>query len=91
MRTLKLRVSGLYGAGEHVFPSGQVPLVQLAGRWLEEAGFPMGSRVTVEVVEDGRLVLSRVDEAEEAPAPWPRRWAVEAAETEAREEVALHA
>ena len=91
MRSLKLRVSGLYGVGEHVFPAGQVPLVQLAGKWLAEAGFPMGARVTVSVVEDGRLVLARVDEAEEEPARWPRRWAAEGGEIEPREEVALHA
>jgi hypothetical protein len=94
MRTLKLRVSGLYRAGEHVFPAGQLPLVQLVGGWLAEAGFPVGTRVTVEAVEDGRLVLTRVDEAEEEPARWPERWALtekgaEAAREE-REEVAVH-
>lgn len=90
MRTLKLRVSGLYRAGEHVFPVGQLPLVQLVGSWLAEVGFPVGARVTVEAVEDGRLVLTRVDEAEEEPARWPRRWASEEAGTEAQEEVAVH-
>jgi hypothetical protein len=74
MRSLKLRVSGLYRAGEHVFPSGQLPLVQLAGDWLAAAGFPVGARVAVEAVEDGRLVLTRVDEAAEEPARWPERW-----------------
>ncbi len=62
MRELKLRVSGLYRPGEQVYPSGPLPLVQLVGSWLEEAGFPVGTRVRVEVVEDGRLVLSRVEE-----------------------------
>ena len=90
MRTLKLRVSGLYRAGEHVFPAGQLPLVQLVGGWLTEAGFPVGARVTVEAVEDGRLVLTRVDEAEEEPAQWPQRWAAEEAPEEEREEVAAH-
>jgi len=74
MTTLKLRVSGLYRAGEHVFSSGQLPLVQLVGSWLGEAGFPVGARVTVEAVEDGRLVLTRVDDAEEEPEAWPERW-----------------
>jgi hypothetical protein len=88
---LKLRVSGLYRAGEHVFPSGQLPLMQLVGSWLAEAGFPVGARVTVEAVEDGRLVLTRVDEAEEEPARWPGRWATEEeAEPTEREEVAVH-
>ncbi len=95
MRTLKLRVSGLYPAGEHVFPSGQLPLVQLVGDWLAEAGFPVGARVAVEAVEDGRLVLTRVDEAVEEPARWPERWVLTEKGTEAvrdeREEVAVHA
>jgi hypothetical protein len=94
MRTLKLRVSGLYRVGEHVFPSEQLPLMQLVGFWLAESGFPVGARVRVEAVEDGRLVLTRVDEAEEEPARWPERWALtekgaEAAREE-REEVAVH-
>lgn len=91
MRTLKLRVSGLYRAGEHVFPSGQMPLVQLVGDWLAQAGFPVGARVAVEAVEDGRLVLTRVDEAVEEPARWPERWAVEEAGTEKLEREAVHA
>jgi len=62
MRTLKLRVSGLYGVREHVFPTGQLPLLQLVGSWLAEAGFPVEALVEVEVVELGRLVVTRVDE-----------------------------
>jgi len=94
MRILKLRVSGLYRPGEHVFPSGQMPLVQLVGDWLSEAGFPVGARVVAKAVEDGRLVLTRVDSAEEERARWPERWALtekgaEAAREE-REEVAVH-
>ncbi len=88
MTTLKLRVSGLYRAGEHVFSSGQLPLVQLVGSWLAEAGFPVGARVTVEAVADGRLVLTRVDEAEEEPATWPEHWPGSAGGADARE--ALH-
>jgi hypothetical protein len=33
------------------------PFIRLRGRWLSEAGFPPGSRVTV-TVEDGRLILT---------------------------------
>ncbi|HSL81614.1 MAG TPA: SymE family type I addiction module toxin [Thermoanaerobaculia bacterium] len=88
---MKLRVSGLYRAGEHVFPSGQLPLVQLVGDWLAAAGFPVGARVAVESVEDGRLVLTRVDEAVEEPARWPERWAAEEAATEDLEREAVHA
>jgi len=91
MTEQKLRVSGLYRPAEHVYPSGPLPLVQLVGSWLEEAGFPVGARVRVEVVEDGRLVLSRVEEWEvekEAAraAAWER--ASSAADPEALAEVA---
>ena len=68
MTELKLRVSGMYRPGEHVYPSGQMPLVQLVGSWLERAGFPVGARVRVEVVGDGRLVLTRADEEAEERA-----------------------
>lgn len=68
MRSMKLRVSGLYRQGEHHFLSTQLPLVQLAGGWLAEAGFPVGARVLVETVEDGRLVLTRMDDAAAARA-----------------------
>ena len=36
------------------------PRLDLTGPWLTEAGFPAGSRVEVEVVEPGRLVVTRV-------------------------------
>jgi len=76
MTELKLRVSGLYRPGEHVYPSGPLPLVQLVGSWLEGAGFPVGARVRVDVIEDGRLMLSRVDDCEEELSagvePWER-------------------
>jgi len=74
MTELKLRVSGLYRPGEHVYPSGPLPLVQLVGSWLERAGFPVGTRVRVDVIEDGRLVLSRVDEAEEESVSCLAAW-----------------
>lgn len=44
---------------------GNVPMLRLMGSWLKEAGFPTCSRVRVEVVEAGRLVLSRIDESGE--------------------------
>ncbi len=71
MTEQKLTISGLYRPGWHRWPElGQVAYLPLAGRWLTEAGFPVGARVTVEAVEDGRLVVPRVDEGEE-PARWP--------------------
>jgi len=75
MTELKLRVSGLYRPGEHVYPSGQMALIQLVGSWLERAGFAVDARVRVEVVGDGRLVLSRVDEVEEEPVSSLAAWA----------------
>ena len=74
MTELKLRVSGLYRPGEHVYPSGQMALIQLVGSWLERAGFPVGVRVRVDVVEDGLLVLSRVDEHEEELSAVATAW-----------------
>jgi len=62
MWTMKLRVSGLYRPGEHVVPTGQLPLLQLVGSWLADAGFPVEAPVEVEVVEPGRLMVTRVDE-----------------------------
>jgi len=88
MTELKLRVSGLYRPGEHMYPSGPLPLVQLVGSWLEQAGFPVDARVRVEVVEDGRLVLSRVEEWEAEEASCAAPWAAEAPEPEVPEEAA---
>jgi hypothetical protein len=39
----------------------EVPLVRIAGRWLEAFGFRIGGRIAVEV-ESGRLVLTLVGE-----------------------------
>jgi hypothetical protein len=41
----------------------EVPLVRIAGRWLEALGFRIGGRIAVEV-ESGRLVLTLVAEEE---------------------------
>ncbi len=57
LREQKLTVSGLYRPGWHVFPlREQVPLLQLAGPWLEKAGFYPGAQVSVRP-EPGRLVV----------------------------------
>jgi len=66
MREQKMTISGLYRPGWHAFPElGQVPLLQLAGRWLAEAGLPVGTKVRIEVVEDGRVMITRVEAWEE--------------------------
>jgi hypothetical protein len=41
----------------------EVPLVRIAGRWLEALGFRIGGRIAVEV-ESGRLVLTLVGKEE---------------------------
>lgn len=57
MREQKLTVSGLFRPGWHAFPEQQrVPLLQLAGTWLEELGFYAGAEVMVRGAE-GRLVV----------------------------------
>lgn len=41
--------------GEHV-RSVPIPFLRLQGRWLDQAGFPIGAQVQVQV-DQGRLVL----------------------------------
>ena len=35
------------------------PTIILKGRWLEEAGFPLNSYITVETIEEGVLKITR--------------------------------
>lgn len=58
MTELKLRILEL-SADDGAAPA---PRLELSGYWLADAGFPVGARVEVEVVEPGRLVVTRVDE-----------------------------
>ena len=52
--------------------SGTDPHIRIAGRWVKEAGFPIGAKVSVEVAR-GRLVIElappSVKEIVEVPAP----------------------
>lgn len=50
------------------------PRLELSGPWLEEAGFPAGSRVSVSVVEPGRLVVTREDVEGPVPSLLPLVW-----------------
>jgi len=50
------------------------PRLELAGYWLEDAGFPVGARVEVEVVEPGRLVVTRQDLGGPLPNLLPLVW-----------------
>lgn len=58
MAEQRLTVSGLYRPGWHAWPSraSQIPLLQLAGSWLEDVGFSVGSEVQV-YAEPGRVVV----------------------------------
>jgi hypothetical protein len=90
MTEQKLTVTGLYRPGWHRWPEvGQVAYLPLAGQWLAEAGFPVGARVVVEVVEDGELVVRRMDEVEAAEARPPAGRLAEGCEEAERE--AAHA
>ncbi len=71
----KLTISALYRPGWHAFPeSQQLPLLQLSGLWLRDAGFDPGARVRVDVMEEGRLVVTRVEEGEEERELRPVMW-----------------
>jgi len=75
MKPLKLTMSGLFVEGWHPFPEDhQVPMLMLAGRWLWEAGFGVGTRVRVDVLGEGRVVVTRVEPGEDthelAPVVW---------------------
>jgi len=67
MRSHRHRVGGLYPVLEYYVPSrwSRLPLLQLCGQWLLEAGFSEGDAVRVEVPEPGRLVVQRLTEGEE--------------------------
>jgi toxic protein SymE len=47
-----------YASGDQ--PGSDVPFLRLCGRWLRDAGFPIGRNVKVEVSE-GRLTIEPVD------------------------------
>jgi hypothetical protein len=55
-RARRLKVG--YASGDQ--PGSDVPFLRLSGRWLRDAGFPIGRNVKVEVSE-GRLTIVPVD------------------------------
>ena len=50
------RIHTLYRAGRGADSGKVMPLIRLSGNWLQESGFPIGTRYSVEV-EDGELVI----------------------------------
>jgi len=67
-----LSIGEAYSAGGDSHP--KPPRLELSGYWLEDAGFPVGSRVEVEVVEPGRLVMTRQDLGGPLPNLLPLVW-----------------
>ena len=67
MRAQRSRVGGIFPVLGFYVPSrwSRLPLLQLCGQWLQEAGFADGDAVRVEVAEPGRLVVQRLSHAEE--------------------------
>jgi len=53
------RIHTLYRAGRGADSGKVLPLIRLSGNWLQETGFPIGQRFSVEV-EDGELVIRAV-------------------------------
>jgi hypothetical protein len=51
---------------------GLPPHLRIKGRWLEEAGFPVGTKVNVEV-SHGRLVIERAPPEQECEVTSPMR------------------
>jgi Toxin SymE, type I toxin-antitoxin system len=70
MNEHKLTISELPAPGGAV----SAPRLDLAGYWLQDAGFPVGARVEVEVVELGRLVVTRQDLEGPLPNLLPLVW-----------------
>jgi Toxin SymE, type I toxin-antitoxin system len=68
MSELKLTITELAAGGL------KAPRLELAGYWLEDAGFPVGVRVEVDVVEPGRLVVTRQDLGGPLPELLPLVW-----------------
>lgn len=54
VRSLQVETLGYLGVA---YGRPLVPRVRIRGQWLERAGFPPGSRVTVELVSPGILTL----------------------------------
>ena len=71
----KMRISSLHPPGWYDLPADQqVPLLLLAGLWMREAGFRPGCRVRVDVVEEGRMVITRADEEDVDRTRQPLVW-----------------
>jgi Toxin SymE, type I toxin-antitoxin system len=68
MTEQRLRITELAAGGV------TAPRLELSGYWLEDAGFPIGAGVEVEVVEPGRLVVTRQDLGGSLPGLLPLVW-----------------
>jgi len=50
------RIHTLYRPRQGTVPGEVLPMIRLSGKWLQESGFPVGTRYSVEV-ENGELVI----------------------------------
>ncbi len=75
MKPLKLTMSGLFREGWTEYPQfDQQPLLLLCGLWLKEAGFYVGARVRVDLLGEGRLVITLVEQGREDEEMQPVVW-----------------
>jgi hypothetical protein len=57
-----------------VLGSGRFVCLQFGGEWLFEAGFSARAEVEIEVIEPGRMLLTRVDLKGPIPTQVPFVW-----------------
>jgi hypothetical protein len=57
-----------------VFGTGRTLILQMAGEWLYQAGFTAKAQIEAQVIEPGRILLTRVDVNGPVPAHLPFVW-----------------
>jgi hypothetical protein len=57
-----------------VFGTGRTVCLQMAGEWLYQAGFTAKAQIEAQVIEPGRILLTRVDVNGPIPAHVPLVW-----------------
>ena len=57
-----------------VFGFGRTLILQMAGEWLYQAGFTNKAQIEAQVIEPGRILLTRVDVGGPLPTRVPLVW-----------------
>ena len=57
-----------------VFGTGRTLCLKMAGEWLYEAGFTARAQIEAQVIEPGRILLTRVDAGGPLPNRVPLVW-----------------